>query len=486
MALKHKAFDATLWSGADMLLRQGLQFAVSIALARLLSPEEFGVIALLYLFTGIASAFVDSGLSMALVQRQDITHTDESTVFWFNLVMAALMAFMLCLASPTIAGFYEKPILVPLMMVMAITVFLGALGSIHTTLLAKRLEFRAQMKIGAIATVFSGALAIVLAWRGFGVWALAVQTLATTCVTTVLLWMLHRWRPAFVFSAASARRLFGFGGYMLATSLLDITYNRMYTLLIGKFYGVRELGFYSRADSIKQLPLSVVSGVLTRVAFPIFSASVHDKSQLRRGLQMSIQGIMLISVPTMLGLAVVAAPLVAGLFGDAWLPAVPILQVLCIGGMLWPLHVINLDVLMAQGYSYLFFRLAVFKKALGIAFLAVGSYFGVMGIAWSLAVFSIVAFAINAHYSGLLLDYGAVRQMRDVLPIVAAAVPMVALVYLIGAMLVLPSLLELLILTISGVVGFLVIGRLCRLSALHDAIDLFKSRSSALAKVTNG
>ena len=430
--LKQKAKSAVLWSGADILLRQGLQFGISIALARLLSPEEFGIIALLYLFTGIASAFVDSGFSAALVQRQDVTHTDESTVFWFNLAMALIVALALAASASAIAGFFNRAILVPLTQVLAVNIFISALGSVHGTLLNKRLDFKIQMKIGAVTTVISGSVAMIMAWDGYGVWALAAQTLAASLITTVLLWLFSSWRPIWVFSHDSVRRLFGFGGYMLASGLLDIIYNRIYTLLIGKFYGVQELGFYNRADSTKQLPVGVLTGILGRVAFPIFSAAAHDTTQLRRGVRLALRGMMLLNVPMMLGLAATADPIIHVFFGEKWLPAVPIMQVLCIGGIFWPLHVINLNVLMAQGHSNLFFRLEVIKKILGSILLVVGTFYGVIGIAWSQVIFGGVAFLINAHFSRKYLDYGVVDQLLDFLPVLGLSLIMATTAYCIG------------------------------------------------------
>jgi O-antigen/teichoic acid export membrane protein len=476
--LKQKAKSAVLWSGADILLRQGLQFGISIALARMLSPEEFGTVALLYLFTGIASAFVDSGFSAALVQRQNVTHTDESTVFWFNLGVGLVMAAALAAAAPAIAGFFDKPILVPLTWVMALNIFISALGSVHGTLLNKRLDFRTQMKIGALTTVFSGGIAVTLAWHGFSVWALAAQTVTSSIVTTILLWHFCIWRPKWAFSVNSVRQLFGFGGYMLASSILDIGYNRIYTLLIGKFYGASELGFYNRADNTKQLPVGVLTGILSRVSFPIFSAAAQDNAQLRRGVQLALRGMMLLNVPIMLGLAAVAHPVVLVLFGAKWLPAVPIMQVLCIGGIFWPLHVINLNVLMAQGYSHLFFKLEIIKKIGGSLFLIVGTVYGVMGIAWSQAAFGVVAFFINAHYSGKHLGYGATDQMRDFLPTLAVSMVMAAIVYWIGA--ALPDTLVAVLLGIqvlTGGLAFLGLGWAIRLTALNDAFQLLSKKN---------
>ncbi len=474
--LKQKAINATLWSCADLFLRQGLQFAISIALARLLTPEEFGTIALLYLFVGLASAFVDSGFSAALIQRQETTRTDESTVFWFNLGMGALMAVALWLLAPWIARFYELPVLVPLTGVLALNLFVSALGSIHGTLMTKRLDFKTPMKIGAIAASISGALGVAMAWQGYGVWALAMQTLASTVLTTALLWAFHRWRPALVFSLASARKLFGFGGYLLLSSLLDTFYNRMYGLLIGKLYGVRDLGFYSRADSTKQLPVNVLTGILSRVAFPIFSAAAEDKEGLRRGVRYALRGMMLLNIPMMLGLMAVAEPAVLVLFGAQWLPAAPMLQVLCLAGILWPLHVINLNVLIAQGHSHLFFRLELAKKVVGTVLLFGGAAFGVMGIAWSQVIFGVIAFAINAHYTHQHLGYGARQQFTDFAPSLAVAGVMALMVLAIGEAVVLHPALELAAQALSGIVVFTYGCHLFRVQAYQDARELIADK----------
>lgn len=485
MTLKSRALSATLWSGADILMRQSLQFGISVALARLLSPEEFGIIALLYLFTGIASAFVDSGFSSALIQRQDITHTDESTVFWFNLAIGALVTLSLWAAAPLIARFFVIPVLLPLTGLLALNIFLSALGSIHGTLFTKHLNFRVQMKIGVFANLISGAIAITMACYGYGVWALAAQTIAATTATTLLLWCISPWRPTLVFSKKSVRKLFGFGGYMLASSLLDIIYNRAYTVLIGHFFGVRELGFYNRADGTKQLPVGVLTSILSRVALPIFSKAAQDKAQLRRGVQLALRGMMLINVPMMLGIAATAEPLVLTLFGTKWLPAVPFLQVLSLGAVLWPLHVINLNVLMAQGHSHLFFRLEVVKKILGTALLVAGTFYGVMGIAWSQVIFGVLAFVINAYYSQQFLDYGVFSQTRDFLATLTISVIMALAVYWAGTqayLLPMPLLapVQLILLIVLGLIIFIGLAFLFRLMAIRDVVNLFQHRKNTI------
>jgi teichuronic acid exporter len=472
--LKQKAISATLWSGADIFLRQGLQFIIAVILARILSPEEFGTIALLYLFVGLAGVFVDSGFSAALIQSQDVTHIDESTVFWFNLSMGALMAVILLMLAPWIAAFYKLPVLIPLTGVLALNLFISALGSIHGTLLTKRLDFKTPMKISAIAATISGGLGIVLAWEGYGVWALAVQTLSATLLTTALLWIFNKWRPAFEFSLVSARRFFRFGGYLLMSAILDVAYNRIYTLLIGKFFGVRELGFYNRADGIKQLPVGALTGILSRVALPIFSAAADDKERLRRGVRYALRGMMLINAPMMLGVMATAEPLVHILFGPKWLPAVPILQVLCLGSIMWPLHVINLNVLTAQGHSHLFFRLEVIKKLLGTVLLIGGTAYGVMGIAWSQVIFGFLAFVINAHYTRIHIAYGAWQQVMDFLPSLLLSAVMAAMVYWLGENLALPIVAIFLMQIAAGVIIFLLGCHVLQFSAYLEAITVMK------------
>lgn len=469
-SLKQRSMTAMLWSGADLFMRQGVQFIVAIILARLLTPEEFGTIALLYLFTGIASVFIDGGFSSALVQKQDATHADESTVFWINLAMGILSALALWGIAPWIADFFGYPILVPLTGLLALSLALNSLGSIHLALFSKRLDFKKPMMVSAAAAIVSGATAITMALNDFGVWALAWQTLVSSLVSTLLLWAVSRWRPTMVFSVDSARGMFRFGSYLMLSSLLDIAYNRIYSLLIGKFYGVRELAFYNRADNTKQIPVDVLSSALSRVAFPAFSAAAHDPDKLRRGVQSSVRVLMLVNLPTMFGLMATAENVIVVLFGEAWRPAAPILQVLTIAGIFWPLHVINLNVLKAQGHSNLFFRLEIIKKVLGAALLMVGSIFGVIGIAWSQAIFGLIGFIINAHFTGKFLDYGVLRQTREVFAILIVSAAMGGVVYWFSDVLMYGVYGMLSVQISIGVLFYFVIAWLVKLPGVEDVL----------------
>ncbi len=414
--MKRQALFATLWSGTDILLRQGVQFIATLVLARLLVPADFGVIAMLAVFTGLASVLADAGLSVALIQRQDADHDDESTVFWITLLIGVAMAACMALAAPLIARFYQAPEAEPLTRYMALSIVVSAAGAIHFALLSKRLEFHKQALAGGIAAVVSGAAAIVLALRGFGVWALATQAVLMTVLTTTLLWLINPWRPATVLSRTSLRKLSGFGGFHLANSFLEVAYVRLYVVCVGRIFGAEQLGYYANADTARQMPATLLGGLISRVALPMFARAGHDPAMLRRGLQLGVRMTMLLMAPVVAAMVVLAQPLIEVLFGRQWLPAAPLLQVMALAVLLFPIHALNLQALMAQGHAGLMFRLEVAKKTLGLGFLLIGLIYGMAGIVWSQVAHSCVALVINTHYTRRFLRYGALAQFTDAAP----------------------------------------------------------------------
>lgn len=443
-----------------MFMRQGVQVAVTVVLARILTPEDFGVIAMLALFIGVAGIFIDSGFSSALIQRQKITHTDESTVFFFNLVMGAVAALLLCAAAPWIATFFKQPVLQYLTYAMAFNLFIGAFGSIHTTLLNKELNFRTTAKVGVASSVSAGAVAIYMASQGFGVWSLAANSVMSGIITVLLLWLWHPWRPAWTFSLASLRSFFRFGGYTMAATLTDVFSTNLYSILIGKMYSARDVGFYDRAHHTQQLPITLMMGIINRVAFSSFATVAEDKARLVRGLRQAQAISMFVNIPVLAGIIILAEPLVLTLFGEQWLSIVPILQVLGLGGLLWPLHVLNLNILMAQGRSDLFFKITIFKKMFAISLTVAASFYGVMAIAWTQVVISILAYFVNTHYTKALLGYGGLKQLRDLAVNFVSVLPMVGAVYLMMDTMQTLPLIEL---GLAGIVGGGVYLLTCRL-----------------------
>lgn len=470
---KAQAVKAGLWSTLDLSLRQGLQFVVSIVLARLLTPADFGVIAIMTFFTSLATVFVQGGFATALIQRAGVTHEEESAVFWFGLAASIVVALIIALAGGTVARLYAQPLLAPLMIVAGTQIVVAALGSVHGALLSRALLFHRTMISGVIASVVSGVLGMAAALGGWGIWALVLQTSVAAVVATVTLWILLPWRPALRFRPSVLWPLLGFGSWLSLSSLLDIVYSQGSVLLIGKMYGVRDLGLYNRAANTQLLPATVLSSVIGRIMLPLFAARVGEPEAVQRGLRTAIGLAMLVNVPAMVGLALLADPVVTVLFGEQWRPAAPILSILALGGALHPLHALNLQTLLAFGGSARFFRIEVVKKVVGIAFVLVGAVFGVQGLAWAQVALSIVTLPLNAAPIGQRIGYGTIAQLRDLSGLLVPTLTMAALVAAVQVSL--SSQLAVLAVAIPG--GALVYISTCvilRVAAFGEALGLVR------------
>lgn len=455
LGLKAKSLVAVMWSGLDFGSRQIVQLIIAIFLARILSPKEFGIMALLYLFVGVANVFIDSGFSSALIQKKHTTHQDLTTVFWINLFAGVFVSILFWVVAPLFAQFYGYPILIPLTRVLSISLVFNALGAIQSTLFTKHLDFKTPMIIRLTATLLSGALAIFLAIKGFGVWSLAIQACSFSIITTSLLWLTSSWRPSFSFSTKSMKNLFKFGGYLFSSALLDVCYTRFYSLLIGRIYSVQDLAYFTRADNTQQIPVNILAQTFSRVIFPLFSSVADDKEKLLQGSRIALRAIMLINIPMMLGLAVTSETVILILFGDQWLLAAPILNVLCLAGIFWPLHVINLEILKATGHSNLFFKLEIIKKILGFSLLFASLPFGTIGIAWSLVISGFLSFIINAFYTGKLLNFGPMLQAYEIAPTTYVALFMAVVVHCLGNVFSVATIYTLAAQVITGVLVFL-------------------------------
>ena len=420
------------WSTADLVIRQGLQLIIVVILARLLSPADFGVIALLALVLAIATALVDGGLATALIQKQDATPAHQAAVFWFNLCIGLLLAVIMSITAAPLADFYGIPDLRGLTIAVSLSVLLQAAGAIHVTLLSKALNFRTQLQVGLISTLGAGAVAILLALKGLGVWALAMQMVAASALSTMSLWWLHSWRPTGGFQRVYAAELFQLARYIVVANVVEALFSRLHTLLIGKWHGVRELGLYSRAESSQQIPAGVLTTVLSRITLPVFSAAAADRDRLRQAAREALRGVMFVSTPIMLWLAAVASPLIVGLFGEAWRESAPLFAILCLAGASLPLHVINLNVLIATGHGARMLRIEMIKKLLGLVLIVVGVGHGTLGLAWAIVALAAIGFGVNAWHSHRIMGYGALAQLRDIAPILALTLPPCAVANLLA------------------------------------------------------
>jgi O-antigen/teichoic acid export membrane protein len=476
------AAHAGAWSALDIILRQGLQFFVSVVLARLLTPADFGLIALLTFFTSLSVTFVQGGLSLALVQRQGTTLDEETAVFWCNLVASLVLGGIFIAIAPLLASFYGAPVLQPLMFVAAAQVVLSALAAVQTALLTRELRFDQLTKTGILSSVFSGAVGVGMAFWGWGVWALAAQLISASAATAAALWWVSAWRPAARVRMSAVRSLARFGAHISLSSVLEVVYSNGFLLVIGKLYGLRDLGIWSRATGVSSLPTSIIAQIIGRTALPLFASRASDPEALRRGMRMALGLAMLISLPIMVGLCVLSQEVILALFGEKWIDAAPLMAVTALSGMLIPLQTLNLNLLLALGDSRRYLRIEIQKKVYGIIIVGAGCFFGMIGIAWSAFVISIVAYYLNAQPAKELIGYGPAKQMLDLGGIGLCALVMGAAVFGLQQYLALPPWTALAVMIPAGAIIYAGAGLLLRIRHFQEALELAKLMGAKLRR----
>ncbi|MFD2966826.1 lipopolysaccharide biosynthesis protein [Sphingobacterium bambusae] len=416
MSLKQQAFTGVVWTFAEQFGSQIVGFLTSLALARLLLPADFGTIALFGVVMAIAKVFLDSGLTASLVRTSNADDTDFSTVFWFNLAAGIILYIFVFLVAPLVAEFYTLPLLTPLIRVYAIILIIDSLVSVQGVQFVKNLDFKTNFKI-QLPSIIVGAIAgISFAYFGFGAWSLVYASLVQNSIFTLQYWLYSDWRPSFTFSKSKFHQHFAFGSRIMLSNLLDVSFNNIYTILIGKKYSTVELGLYNRADSLKQLPVNNISSALNKVSFPLFAKISHDDALLKDAYKKILSIVIFVIAPIIAFMVVSAEPLIRFLLTDKWLPAVPYFQILAIAGVLYPIHAYNLNVLQVKGRSDLFLKLEVFKKILVVIVVLASLPFGILGLLWGQVITSIVALFINTHYTGKFLKYSVFSQIRDLMP----------------------------------------------------------------------
>ncbi len=415
-SLQKRTIRGLGWSVIDNLSGSGITFLVGIVLARILSPIEFGVIGILSIFIAIANSIVDCGFSNALIRKQDVTEEDYNTVFYINLALGGLMYLLLFFFAPWLARFFCSPILGPTLRIMSIVLFFNALSMVQKTKMTKCMDFKTQAKISIMAFLISAAVGIGMALKDFGVWALVGQQLSRQFCNMSFLWFFSQWKPKLLYSWSSFRELFSFGSKLLVSGLIDTIYQNLYQFVIGKFYTKENLGQYTRAQQFQAIFSSNLTAVIQKVTYPALSLIQNDAHRLSLGYRKIIKYSMAVSSGTLVGLAVVAKPLLFFLIGEKWLPAVGYLQIICFSGMLYPLHAINLNILQVRGRSDLFLRLEIVKKIIASLTILVGIFCGVYALLIGSVVASWFSFFLNAHYSGVLINYSVISQLKDIFP----------------------------------------------------------------------
>lgn len=423
-SLQNKTKKGLFWSAFDRFGTQGISALFAIFLARILSPNEYGLVAMPMVFLTLAQCFIDSGFASALVRKPDLKEEDVVTAFYFNIIMGVVCYVILFFASPFIADFYNAPILSDLLKVTSLSLLIGSFSTVQQALLTKEIDFKRQARISMSASLLSGVVGIFMALNGWGVWSLIFQSICGQLVRTIMLWRTSKWRPKGHWSNESFKYLWNFGSKMLASAVLDTAYNNIYPIIIGKMFTPRDLGNFTTAFHLSSLPSCNITGVLQRVTYPVLSTIQNDNERLANNYRKILRLSAFLIFPLMIGLSAAGKPFVLGLLGEKWEGCVILLQLACFYMMFYPIHAINLNLLEVKGRSDLFLRLEIVKKILGVVVMVLAIPHGIICMVASGIATSVVALAINTYYTGVLIQVGFFKQMKDILPILCVGMAM--------------------------------------------------------------
>lgn len=427
MNTKNSVFSNMVWRFAERCGAQLITFVVSIVLARLLAPEDYGKIALITVFTTILQVFVDSGLGTALIQKKDSDDLDFSSVFYFNFIVCLVLYAGMFFVAPFIAKFYEDISLTPIVRVISLTIIISGVKGIQQSYVSKNMLFKKFFYSTLGGTIFSAILGIYLAYAGAGVWAIVAQQLSNTTIDTFILWITVKWRPKKLFSWKRLKKLLSFGWKILVSALLDTVYTNIRSLVIGKMYSSADLAFYNQGDKLPSVIVNNINTSIDSVLLPTLAKQQDDRERVKNMTRRAIKISTYIMAPLMMGLAFCATSVVDLVLTEKWLPCVPFLQIFCITYMFYPIHTANLNAIKAMGRSDLFLKLEIAKKIVGMILLLSTMWFGVMAMAYSLLVSMITSMIINSWPNRQLLNYSFKEQMIDIFPSVTLAVRVLTL-----------------------------------------------------------
>lgn len=474
---KLKVFSNLFWRFFERCGAQLVSFAVTIVLARLLDPELYGLTSKVAVITSILLVFVDSGMANALIQKKNPDDLDFSSVFYFNTAFCIVLYVILFFASPLLSQLYNEPQLTPVMRVLGLTVVVAGVKNVQQAYVSKTLQFKRFFFATLGGTVFSAILGISMAYMGYGVWALVAQQLSNVTVNTIILWLTVGWRPKNMFSFQRLKGLLSYGWKLLASSLLDTVYLKLYPLVIGVKYSNSELAFFERGNSMPNLIVENINYSIDSVLLPVLSAEQDHKVQVREMTRRAIKTSSYIMMPLMAGLAACAEPFVRLLLTDKWLPCVPFLQIFCIIYAFYPLHTANLNAIKAMGRSDVFLKLEVIKKILETAVLLITMRFGVLAMAIGQLFSSILSQVINAWPNRKLLDYRYLQQLKDMLPAILLSAFMGFTVHFVNSF-VLSSILTLIIQVPMGVIIYAGLSMLFKVDSFKYILSIIKKMTS--------
>ncbi len=413
--MRGKVISSLAWKFGERIAAQLVTFIVSIVLARLLTPEHYGTLAIINIFIAIANIFVVCGFGNSLIQKKDADETDFSSVFYFNIVMSVVVYGIVFFAAPFISEFYNMPILIPTLRVVGLRLIVAGINNVQHAYVSKQMMFRKFFWSTLGGTLASAVVGIVLAYKGFGVWALVAQYMTNTTTDTIVLWFTVKWRPKLLFSLKRLKNLFSYGWKILSSGILDTVYNELRSLVIGKMYTSADLAFYTKGKSFPNLVVTNINSSIQSVLFPAMAQEQNEKEKMKNIVRRSIRISSYIMLPLMTGMALVAEPFVNLLLTEKWLPCVPFLQIACFVFAMMPIHTANLQAINALGRSDIFLKLEIIKKVMGLSVLIVVMRYGVLAIALSIIFTTVISSVINSYPNKKLINYGYLEQIKDLL-----------------------------------------------------------------------
>ena len=414
--LRRKTVNGFFWSALEMVFSQGQGILYGIVLARLLSPNEFGLLGMVTIFIAIAQVFVDSGLSQALIRKQNCTELDYNTIFWVNIIIGILAFVVIWILAPFIADFYAKPELINLTRVLALAIIISSLTLNQQTIITKNLDFKTLTKSSVVGTFVAGVSSILLALYGFGVWSLVWRVIINQVVRSLILWYYNRWLPNFTYSRAILKEHFLFGSNLLLISMVSAVYKSFYNMIIGKNYPVSTLGYYTNAEQYSNMPATSITAITNKVSYPVLSEMQNDNVRLKKSIKKLIETVMYLSFIILFGLAAVAHPLFSIMLGSKWAPSIIYFQILCFAYAITPLHIINHNIMKIKGRSDLFLRTEIIKYALFTPLLVLGAIYGIKVLLVGIVIFYWISFIINAMYSKRLIGLSIFEQCLYLIP----------------------------------------------------------------------
>lgn len=474
-SLRQKTVKGTIWSAVGGFGVQGVSFIVTIIMARILTPEDYGLVGMLTIFIAVAQSLIDSGFSQGLIRKRDADYRDISTVFYFNIGAALVIYMILYMGAPLIARFYGMPQLVSLTRVISLGIVINSFAMVQRALLTIKMDFKTQALATLSGAIVAGVVGIFMAYHGSGVWSLVYYQLINCFITTLLLWIVSRWWPSAVFSTSSFKTLFSFGSKIAVSSVIDNIYRNIYLLVIGKWFKSSTLGYYTRSQQFGELPISF-SGIIQRVSYPVLCSFQDDDVRLRELFLKFINISAFVTFPVMMGIVAVAEPMILVVLGEKWRFSALLLQIMCFGLMWYPICAINQNILQVKGRSDLFLQMEIVKKIVGIAIICMTLPFGLIPLCVGQSINWMLIIAINAYYTRRVIPLGLAGQLRSLLPVLMCSLMMGGFTWL--CILFIPGvLLQLVSGVVLGIVVYVILARIFLRKDFDETLSILQRRT---------